>query len=209
MTVYTDHSAVKAVLETPIPSAKHARWWTQVYASGVRNVKIVYRCGKENIIADTHSRNPSSSDSTPPPDDDIQAQVAIVEGTPLIDNMDISILLNVDKASDSNPHACTFAGTDLSQAQKDDPALQQILQFLLHDQLPDDKTQARKIVAQAQDFAAIDNILYFVDSKHNHRRRCAVPKSLRTQLLEENHSGPMAGHCSGEKLYRALVRHWW
>ena len=25
-TVYTDHSVVKAVLETPNPSAKHARW---------------------------------------------------------------------------------------------------------------------------------------------------------------------------------------
>ena len=27
--VYTDHSAVKAVLETPNPSAKHARWWAK------------------------------------------------------------------------------------------------------------------------------------------------------------------------------------
>ena len=32
VTVYTDHSAVKAVLETPSPSAKHARWWSKVYA---------------------------------------------------------------------------------------------------------------------------------------------------------------------------------
>ena len=37
VTIYTDHSAVKAVLETPNPSAKHARWWTKVYASGVKN----------------------------------------------------------------------------------------------------------------------------------------------------------------------------
>ena len=28
VTVYTDHSTVKAVLETPNPSRKHARWWT-------------------------------------------------------------------------------------------------------------------------------------------------------------------------------------
>ena len=27
--------------------------------------------------------------------------------------------------------------------------------------------------------------------------------------MEENHSGPLAGHFSGEKLYKALVRHWW
>ena len=27
--------------------------------------------------------------------------------------------------------------------------------------------------------------------------------------MEENHSGPMAGHFSGEKLYKSLVKHWW
>lgn len=36
--VYTDHSAVKAVLETPSPSGKHARWWSKVFGSGVRKI---------------------------------------------------------------------------------------------------------------------------------------------------------------------------
>jgi len=36
--VYTDHSTVKAVLETPNPSGKHARWWSKVFGSGVRNL---------------------------------------------------------------------------------------------------------------------------------------------------------------------------
>ena len=40
--IHTDHSAVRAVLESPNPSAKHARWWTKVYGSGIRNLKIVY-----------------------------------------------------------------------------------------------------------------------------------------------------------------------
>ena len=31
VTVYTDHASVKAVLESPNPTAKHARWWTRVY----------------------------------------------------------------------------------------------------------------------------------------------------------------------------------
>ena len=31
VTVYSDHSAVKAVLETSSPSGRHARWWTRVY----------------------------------------------------------------------------------------------------------------------------------------------------------------------------------
>ena len=35
VTVYTDHTAVKAVLKAPNPSGKHARWWTRVYGSGI------------------------------------------------------------------------------------------------------------------------------------------------------------------------------
>ena len=42
VTVVTDHTAVKAVLETPNPSAKHARWWTRVYGNGLKDVRIVY-----------------------------------------------------------------------------------------------------------------------------------------------------------------------
>lgn len=58
VTVYTDHTAVKAVLETPNPSGKHARWWTRVYGKGVKEVKIVYRSGKTNLNADALSRTP-------------------------------------------------------------------------------------------------------------------------------------------------------
>ena len=58
VTVFTDHTAVKAVLETANPTAKHARWWTRVYGRGVRSVKIVYRPGRENTNADALSRHP-------------------------------------------------------------------------------------------------------------------------------------------------------
>ena len=57
VTVYTDHSAVKAVLETPNPTAKHARWWMKVYGQGVRELKINYRPGKMNKNADALSRS--------------------------------------------------------------------------------------------------------------------------------------------------------
>ena len=45
--------------------------------------------------------------------------------------------------------------------------------------------------------------------RESSRRRCAVPEHLRQQIMTESHSSPMAGHFSGEKLYKSLVRHWW
>ena len=35
VTVFTDHSAVKSILNAPNPSGKHAHWWTKVYGSGI------------------------------------------------------------------------------------------------------------------------------------------------------------------------------
>ena len=58
VSVYTDHFAVKAVLEAGHPTAKQAWWWTRVYGSGMRSVKILYRAGKENSNADALSRSP-------------------------------------------------------------------------------------------------------------------------------------------------------
>ena len=56
--VVTDHSAMKALLGSPSSSGKHARWWLQVFGSGVRKAEILYRPGRENSRADALSRNP-------------------------------------------------------------------------------------------------------------------------------------------------------
>ena len=77
VTVFTDHSAVRAVLENPNPSGKHARWWTRVYGSGVWSFKIMYRPGKSNSNADALSRSPQ----VPTPEvglGEVEVQVAVV-----------------------------------------------------------------------------------------------------------------------------------
>lgn len=58
VTIFTDHTAVEAVLEAPNPTGKHAHWWTRVHGCGIREVQIVYRAGRENRSADTLSRSP-------------------------------------------------------------------------------------------------------------------------------------------------------
>ena len=88
--------------------------------------------------------------------------------------------------------------------QEKDPEIVQLRQFLSQGQLPEDAQRASKIAAQAPSFALLDGIVYFIDPKRGNQRRCVVPMHLRTSLTEENHSGQLAGHFSGEKLYKGL-----
>ena len=45
--VYTDHSAVRSVLQTPSANGKHARWWSKIFGSGLKSIQIKYRPGKK------------------------------------------------------------------------------------------------------------------------------------------------------------------
>ena len=39
--------------------------------------------------------------------------------------------------------------------------------------------------------------------------RVVVLRKLRLQILKEYHGGCLAGHFSGNRLYKTLARHWW
>ena len=60
VTMVTDHSAIKAILDKPNSNSKHARWWLKVFG-GIGYLKIIHRPGCENIGADEPSRNPVAS----------------------------------------------------------------------------------------------------------------------------------------------------
>ena len=57
VTVITDHTAVRAILDSPNPSGRHAHWWTRVFGQGIREVSIDHRSGRENVAADALSRS--------------------------------------------------------------------------------------------------------------------------------------------------------
>jgi len=55
VTVITDHSAVRAILDNPESNGKHARWWLKVFGSGINHLKVIHRPGRENTAADALS----------------------------------------------------------------------------------------------------------------------------------------------------------
>ena len=78
--MFTDHAAVKAVLEVDNPTAKHARWWTRVNGRVVMSVTIKYHAGRENLNADALSRKPHLlSLAIPIAEDEVQVSTVTVE----------------------------------------------------------------------------------------------------------------------------------
>lgn len=121
VTVYMDHTAVKAVFETPNPSGKHTRWWTKVYGSGVKSVTIRYRPGQQNSSADTLSRSPQA----PPPAIEVgqdEFQVAAVRADAANHITDIQTLLEAEPASKMLD--------SFTSKQWKDPDLLEIINFL-------------------------------------------------------------------------------
>ena len=146
ITVFTDHTAVKAVLQNPSPSSKHAQWWTKVHGSGVKDIRIIYRPGKENLNADALSRQPY----LPAPSEGVaEGEIQVCA---LLGETDIESFLKMD--SDNN------TTTDFSQEQKKDTQVSDIFCFLQDGQLPTKEKRAKKVLIQQDLFAIVDNILY-------------------------------------------------
>ena len=189
VTVYTDHSAVRAVLET---SGKHARWWTKVYESGVKTINIVYRSGKNNANADAVSCAPVGP-ATSEVDDELQVAT--------IQSMEIAELLTSTPLPPPN--------SNFVEEQRQDASIQEIILFLERNELPQDEQRARKVALQGPLFTIIDSVLYFVDPKRNGTPQVVLPKHLQQKVMEETYGGTFGGHFCGSRLYATLSRHWW
>ena len=146
VTVITDHSAVKVVLDKPDSNGKYARWWLKIFSSGIGNVRIVYRPGRENVEADTLSRCPATTETTEATYlDEFVLRVSSQE-TSISDLFDTPVPTNVIQ-------------NDLHLEQRKDPKLKTIITYLEEGVLPQDEKEARRIVTLATNLAILDNVL--------------------------------------------------
>ena len=175
VTVITDHSAVKAILQTPSPNGKHTEWWTKIFSSGVGKVDIVYRPGKDNGGADALSRNPLTFDG----EVDDQLQVAQVRTTERL--VDIPALMELEPSSPSH--------SDFDREQRHP---------LLEDgEPPADEQNAKHIVLRAAHFSMGNAILYYVDPKVGSPGKVVVPSHLQGKIMSECHGGVISVHFAG------------
>ena len=112
----------------------------------------------------------------------------------------------LEEAAPSHEPASTC---NFGQEQRKDMDVKHLVDFVEQGELRADTKLARKAVALGSLCTMEQGILYYVDPKHRDRKRAVVPVHLREQIMRENHSGLMAGHFSGNRLYSVLLRHWW
>ena len=131
--VFTDHSALTSLLNTPQPSGKLARWGMAIQEL---NLTIKHRSGHSNVNADTLSR------------------------APLLDREDTTepdgVIAALNPPTDSDHCA-------LSAAQREDSNLAEIIVYLETGVLPEDEGRARTLVLSSSQYVLEDEVLYRVE----------------------------------------------
>ena len=178
--VYTDHQALKALLNTPQPSGKLARWGIALQEL---ELSIHYRPGKSNANADSLSRTPIESDTSP---EDVKVVVATL-------NADVQLPKDGDQP--------------LGDRQRADPALSEIIAYLERGDLPEDSKRSKELVSGEADYEVIDGILYRVDAKKT--LKIVPPTGDRRKIFDEAHGGVFGGHLREAKIHRQLAKHYW
>ena len=180
-TVYTDHQPLVSAFIVHLKSQTRgvlARWYLRL-ARFLPDMKIEYKPGATNVVADALSRAPTQGDS-----DGTSVKVTTVEGSDILQLSEPDLTLQ-----------------QVQTEQRKDPELARIIEFLTNKTLPSDPRDASVVVGEAQKgYYVVDDILYYEGIDVCNHRCVVVPSHLRQKLLDEHHDLPFAGHFAAKKM---------
>ena len=177
--VYTDHSALTLLLNTPQPSGKLARWGMAIQEL---DLKIRQCSGRSNSNADALSRSP-----LPPGEGQVVGETGEVIAT-----------LGTGGETDHS---------GLPTRQREDQDLAAIIKYLETGILPRGEGRAWTLVLSSSQYVLEDDVLYKVESDST--LRVIPPKNQRERLFNSAHAGVFGAHLSDVKVHIELRRHYW
>ena len=172
--VFTDHEALKSLLNSPHPSGKLARWGLAIQEL---DLHIHYKPGRKNEKADALSRSPCCMDFTGEVSEQVVAAVEAQSSA---------------KGGDRS----------LKELQREDLTLMPYFSYLEDRILPGDETEARELVLSRNQYEIVDGILHRVEKDKT--LRVIPPVAKRRQLFDEVHSGKFGGHLRDAKIHSIL-----
>ena len=178
--VFTDHEALKSLLNTPQPSGKLARWGLALQEL---DLEIHYRPGRVNQNADALSRSP------------------VTDPHSLLNPSEVIATISAPETSAKEGDAT------LGEKQRSDPQLRRIIDYLTQGVLPQDHHQARELALSKSQYKMIDDVLYYI--RPDKTLRVIPPTSDREKLFQEAHEGAFGGHLRGAKIHSELFKHYW
>ena len=147
------------------------------------DLEILYQSGKKNANADSLSRYPTSSGK----DNEHDGSFGI-----------LAMLTPVDKSEGSHL---------ISEQQRADPGLADLIAYLETGVLPTDHDRAQEITLIRNEFALKDQVLHHLEKDGT--LRLVPPTNSRRQLFDEAHSGGFGGHLREAKTHSRLSFHYW
>ena len=220
--LYTDHEALKSLLNTPHPSGKLAQWGLAIQEL---DLHIHYRPGRLNQAADVLSHRPVSeenatSTATAQDGEGMVSQVSEENATSVATAQDWEGM--VSRVSEENATSVATAPDEekmvsqvctktvcmsLSSCQEQDCDLKRIRDYLLNNELPPDEMKAREIALQKSEFEVVERVLYHVEKDKT--LRVVPPSQDRRELFELAHGGVFGGHLGSAKVHSQLAKHYW